>query len=263
MKALVDVLRGARSFVALLLVGGLFALGSVVLRLVVIPGAWLFPGQRLRLVTAFMRGICHLFVGLLSLGGARFRRTGALPTAEPIVVVANHQSLLDIVQVTLLARPRVPAFVARRRYARFVPLVSACIRLLGCPIVDPKRDPAGALEAVRRGARELPHGLLIFPEGHRSLDGEIRPFRPAGLEAILGERPAPVYLVVNDGAYRVRKLGDLIFRAHLIDARAEVFGPFEPPREPADVPAFVSRLRDALVTRLAELRRAERQAAAS
>jgi 1-acyl-sn-glycerol-3-phosphate acyltransferase len=262
-RRLIAVLRGARSALALLLIGGLFVLESVVLRLVVIPGAWLFPAQRLRLVSIYMRVICHLFVGLLRLGGARFRRTGTLPTQEPIIIVANHQSLLDIVQVTLLARPWVPAFVARRRYARFVPLVSACIRLLGCPIVDPKRDPAGAIEAVRRGARELPHGLIIFPEGHRSLDGEIRRFRPAGLEAILRERPLPVYLVVNDGVFRVRRLADLAFRIYLIDASAEAFGPFDPPRDPAEVPAFVSRLRDALVLRLAERRRADQHTAAS
>jgi 1-acyl-sn-glycerol-3-phosphate acyltransferase len=171
--------------------------------------------------------------------------------------VANHQSLLDICQVTLLAQPRVPAFVARRRYARFVPLVSACIRLLGCPIVDPRRDAAGAVEEIRRGARELPHGLLIFPEGHRSRDGEIRPFRGAGVEAALAERRTPVYLVLNDGVWRVRRLADLLFRVHLIDASSEVWGPFAPPEDPAAFPDFVRGLRQALVDRLAERRAAD------
>jgi 1-acyl-sn-glycerol-3-phosphate acyltransferase len=259
MKRSLAVLRGARSLLAVLLIAGQFAVGSVVLRLVVLPGAWLFPSQRFRLVSAFMKAMCHSLAAELTVGGARFRRMGTLPTDKPVVIVANHQSLLDILQVTLLARPRVPAFVARRRYARFVPLVSACIRLLGCPIVDPKHDPTGSIDAIRRGARELPHGLLIFPEGHRSLDGAIRRFRPAGLEAILEERRCPVYLVVNDGVFRVRRLADLLFRAHLIDARAEVLGPFEPPLDPARVPGFVAELREALVARLAE----RRQVAAS
>jgi hypothetical protein len=34
-------------------------------------------------------------------------------------------------------------------------------RLLGCPIVDPRRDAAGAIEAVRRGARGLPVTLAL------------------------------------------------------------------------------------------------------
>jgi 1-acyl-sn-glycerol-3-phosphate acyltransferase len=198
--------------------------------------------------------MCVGIFGLLRLGGAHVRRRGTLPTATPVVIVGNHQSLLDICQVTLLAHPRVPAFVARRRYARFVPLVSACMRLLGCPIVDPRRDPAGAIDAVRRGARELPHGILIFPEGHRSRDGTIRPFRPAGLEAALRERRVPVYLVLNEGVWRVRRLADLLFRVHIIDAVSEVMGPFEPPADDDALPAFIEGLRGVLVDRLAALR---------
>jgi 1-acyl-sn-glycerol-3-phosphate acyltransferase len=251
---MLSVIRGARSLSSVLLVGLLFLLMSPVLRLVVIPGSWIFPRHRFLLVTRFMKVMCAGIFALLRLGGAHARRRGVLPTDSPVLVVANHQSLLDILQVSLLAQPRVPAFVSRRRYARFVPLVSACIRLLGCPIVDPKRDPAGALEAVRRGARELPHGILIFPEGHRSLDGAIRPFRPAGMEAILGARRTPVYLVLNEGLWRVRRLADLLFRVHLIDAHSEVMGPFEPPADDARLPAFVQDLRQSLVARLAEIR---------
>ncbi|HXK12341.1 MAG TPA: 1-acyl-sn-glycerol-3-phosphate acyltransferase [Vicinamibacteria bacterium] len=248
--------RAVRSLVAVLLVGLYFFLASPILRLVVIPGAWLFPRQRFRLVSVFMKGMATGIFALLRLGGARVRRSGSLPTATPILVVANHQALLDIIQVALLAHPRVPAFVSRRRYARFVPLVSACIRLLGSPIVDPKRDVAGAVAAIRRGARELPHGMLIFPEGHRSRDGEIRAFRTAGIEAALAERRVPVYTVVNEGVWRVRRLADLLFRVHLIDAYSEVAGPFEPPAEDAGLPAFVHGLRETLVARLAELRSA-------
>ena len=246
--------RAVRSLAAVLLVGLLFLLASPVLRLFVVPGAWLFPRQRFRLVSWFMKGMSAGIFALLRLGGARVRRVGTLPTAEPVLVVANHQALLDICQITLLARPRVPAFVTRRRYARFVPLVSQCIRLLGSPIVDPKRDPKGSVEAIRRGARELPHGMSIFPEGHRSRDGEIRPFRTAGLETILGERRTPVYLVLNEGFWRVRRLADLLFRVHLIDARSEVMGPFDPPADEAGLADFIQGLRATLVARLAEVR---------
>jgi 1-acyl-sn-glycerol-3-phosphate acyltransferase len=250
------IARGARSLLSLLLVGLLFLLASLPLRLVVLPGARLFPRYRFLLVSVYMKAMARGIFALLGLGGAHFRRHGSIPTHGPVVIVSNHQSLIDILQVALLSRPRVPAFVARRRYERFVPLVSACIRLLGSPVVDPKRDPSGALEAVRRGAREAPHGLLIFPEGHRSGDGRIGRFRPAGLEAILRERRGPVYLVVNDGAWQVRRLADLLFRAHLIDARSEVSGPFEPPHDDAQLPAFIESLRHGLVEGLAALRAA-------
>jgi 1-acyl-sn-glycerol-3-phosphate acyltransferase len=249
-----ELLRGARSLISVLLVGLLFLLGSVVLRLVIVPGSWVFPRQRFRLVSVFMKGMCVAIFALLRLGGAHARRVGRLPTDSSILVVANHQALLDICQISLMARPRVPAFVTRRRYARFVPLVSQCIRLLGSPIVDPKRDPQGSVAEIRKGARELPHGVAIFPEGHRSDDGEIRRFRTAGLETILSERRMPVYLVLNDGVWRVRRLTDLLFRVHLIDAYSEVIGPLEPPEDAAALPAFIRDLHATLVARLAEIR---------
>ncbi len=246
-------LRGARSLLSVLSVGLLFVLGSVALRLVVLPGARLFPRRRFLLVSVYMKLMAGGIIALLTLGGARFRRLGTLPTDAPVLIVANHQSLLDILQVTLMAKPRVPAFVTRRRYARFIPLVSASVRLLGCPIVDPKRDAAGAIEAVRRGAL-LPHGLIVFPEGHRTRSGEILPFRTTGCETVLGERPMPVYLVLNEGAWRVRRFVDLLLRVHEIDAFSEVIGPFEPPADPAALREFVRRLRGVLVERLAQRR---------
>jgi 1-acyl-sn-glycerol-3-phosphate acyltransferase len=257
---MLSVLRGGRSLLSVLLVGVYFLLMSPVLRLVVIPCVWVFPRQRFRLVSLFMKAMSAGILALLRLGGARARRVGHLPTAKPVLIVANHQSLTDILQITLLSTPRVPAFVTRRRYERFVPLVSACIRMLGCPIVDPRRDPEGSLAEVRRGARELPHGILIFPEGHRSRDGNVLPFRPAGMLAVLEERRTPVYLVLNDGAWRVARLTDLLFRVHLIDAHAEVLGPFEPPQDPAERPAFVRMLRDTLVARLEQHRDSARRA---
>ncbi len=250
-----SVLRGIRSLISVVLVGLLFILGSLVLRLAIVPGCWAFPGKRHRLVSVYMKAMAHGILSLLSLGGARFRRIGVIPTGSPVLVVANHQSLLDILQTALLCRPGVPAFVTRKRYARFVPLVSACVRLLGAPVIDPKRDPARAIETIRKASRELPHGLLIFPEGHRSRTGEILPFRAGGFETTLRERRMPVYLVLNEGLWRVRRFVDLLFRTDQIDAVAEVMGPFAAPEEPAELARFLQVLRDKLSVRQAEYRR--------
>lgn len=254
MSGLVAVLRGALSLCAAALVGLDWLVLDLFLRLFVIPGAWLFPRHRLRLVTWHMKAISWTTFAIFRIGGGRFRRHGVLPTGSPVYVVANHQAVLDIMQVTLLARPYAPAFVTRVRYRRFIPQVSACIPLLGCPMVDPRNDPQGAVEAIRRGARELTHGLLIFPEGHRSRTGEVGRFRAAGFEAMLRERRLPVYLVVNDGMWRARRFTDAIFRAHLMDGWSEVVGRFEPPEDDSEIPAFIDRLRDVIVERLAEHR---------
>jgi 1-acyl-sn-glycerol-3-phosphate acyltransferase len=246
--------RGLRSLLAVLAVGLLFVLGSLVLRLYVVPAAWLRPQRRPVLISRYMKWMARNIFRLLELGGARIRRSGRLPTESPVVIVANHQSLLDILQVTLLSDPFVPAFVTRTRYGRFVPLVSTSVRMLGSPLIDPRRDPRGALEAIKTTARNLRHGILIFPEGHRTRDGELRPFRSAGLEAILEDKPTPVYLVVNEGTWEVRRLADTLFNLPLVDARSEVMGPFEPPASGEKVAPFLDRMREEIAKRLREMR---------
>jgi 1-acyl-sn-glycerol-3-phosphate acyltransferase len=206
-----------------------------------------------------MKWICRWIVWILAQGGARVRRFGTLPTSSPVIIVANHQSLLDIVQITLMAEPLVPAFVTRKRYARFVPLVAASVRMLGCPLVDPKRDPRGAVEAVRQGVRALPNGILIFPEGHRSRSGEILPFRRSGLEAALLEKRLPVYMAVGDGSWKAATFLDLLFGVHKIDAYTEAFGPFEPPADPEELPAFIKMLREQMIERLQAIRTGQTQ----
>jgi 1-acyl-sn-glycerol-3-phosphate acyltransferase len=247
-------LRGARSFLCLLGVGLGFLCFSVWLRLHIVPAAHLFRKRRPVLVSRFMKGVTRMILFWFELGGARFRRVGRLPTDQPVLVVMNHQALTDILQVTLLSDPLVPAFVTRTRYQWFIPLVSQSCRLLNSPFVNPKRDARRAIQAVAEAARTQTHGLLIFPEGHRTRTGEVGSFRAGGLQAILAARRTPVYVGVNEGVWKTRRFVDTLFGLHQIDAYSEVFGPFDPPEDPAELPAFIKRLRDMIVDRLRQIR---------
>jgi 1-acyl-sn-glycerol-3-phosphate acyltransferase len=248
---LIAVLRGTLSLIAAATVGLAWVVLAFFLRLVVVPGSGLFPRHRLRLVSLHAKAIAWSTLTFCRLGGGRFRRKGVLPTGSPIYVVANHQAIFDILQAFLLSQPYAPAFVTRTRYARFVPHVSTCVPLLGSPFVDPQKDPRGSIQAIRRAVRELTHGLLIFPEGHRSKTGEVGQFSPAGLKVMLRERRLPVYVVVNDGMWRGCRFTDAIFRVHLMDGWSEVVGRFDPPENDSEIPAFIEHLRDVIVERLA------------
>jgi len=252
MMALLRTLRGALALFALVV---WFALpGVAILYLAYMPRIWLWPRRRRELVSSYMKVMSHGIMFLLGLGGARFRRTGRIPTERPMLALMNHQSLLDIPTVTLMAQPMVPAFVTRRRYARFIPSISPAIRLLDCPLVDPKRDPRGALETMRQAAALHEHGILIYAEGHRTLDGEVRPFRPAGVLALLERRRMPVYLVVTDGFWKSRRFVDFVSSIPSIRGETEVLGPFEPPASDDELSAFIQGLRARLVEHLAAMR---------
>ncbi len=252
--AVLPALRGALAFVATLLwMGGPCAL---LLYPFLLPLGAVWRSKRRALVSWYMKFVVKGILFFFRLGGARFHWSGRLPTREASLIVGNHQSQIDILIATMMGDPYVPGFVPRARYTRwYIPLVAPSIWLLECPVVDPKRDARGAVEAMRRGALENRHGILIFPEGHRTLDGELRPFKAAGTIACLEARRVPVYLLVTDGYWRGRRLVDFLGNVPRLRGYTEVLGPFEPPADAAALPAFVDGLRHRIAERLKERRR--------
>ncbi len=180
-----------------------------------------------------MKGMSYGIEALLTLGGARFRRVGTIPTAaarargrEP--PVADRHPADHAAVTPARARRSSPA----RATARFVPLVSACVRLLGGPLIDPQRDPRGAvreIRAARAAAAARPDDLPRGPPQHGRRDPAVpepRASRPSW-------PPAPAGLPRAQRRSLARAaLHDLLFRVHLIDAMSEVIGPYEPPGRP-------------------------------
>lgn len=244
-------MRSALAVLALLV---WMPLGGVYQRLVIYPLVYLMPSWRARLTSRFFRGMSHGILLCLRLGGASVRRSGSVDTGAPVLVLMNHQSLLDIPIAGLMSSPLVPWFVTRKRYHYGVPAVSPCLRLMGCPVIDP-RDRKGSLRTMRDAARVLEHGMLVFAEGHRTQDGEILPFQTAGVLTVLRERRMPVYLVVTDGFWAAPRLVDFVFGVGKIRGETEVLGRFEPPAETDALPAFLDGLRQTMITHLADMRR--------
>lgn len=240
---------------SLLGVGGLviwLLVGEVWERLVVWPAILIRPARRQAIIAWYMKGMSRGILALIRAAGGRARRTGTIPTNDPCLIIMNHQSLLDIPTATLMAEPYVCRFIARRRYGRYVPSISFCMRLLGCPLIDPENRKA-SLRALREAARDQPHGILVFPEGHRTGDGQIQAFQTAGLEIMLRERPLPVYIVVTDGFWTCRRFADFAFNIARIDGRTEVAGPFLPPAD-RDFGPFLEGLRQEMADRLRRMR---------
>jgi 1-acyl-sn-glycerol-3-phosphate acyltransferase len=250
-------LRRLRSLLAFLGLLVWFLLGAIYQRLLVWPVVSLRPSRRAAVVSAYMKGMTAGIFALLRLGGARIDHPGRLPTETPILVLMNHQSLLDILIINAAGDPFVPWFITRGYYGRFIPVISLCIRLQGCPLIDP-RDLRGSLRKLRQAAGEQEHGIVIFPEGHRSAGGQMSPFKTGGVEIMLRERRTPVYLVVGDGLWRTRAFRDFVFNIHAIRGRSEVLGPFEAPVDPHQLGSFVDTMREKMVAHLERMRANER-----
>jgi 1-acyl-sn-glycerol-3-phosphate acyltransferase len=120
---------------------------------------------------------------------------------ENFVVMSNHQSLYDI-PVLYQALQRRIRMVAKQELFR-VPLWGRAMRAAGFIEVD-REDHERAVESMRRAAAAIQSGtdIWISPEGTRSRDGKLQPFRKGGFHLALdaGVRILPVSI---DGTGRV------------------------------------------------------------
>ena len=243
-----------RSGLSVVVFSAWMVLGGTYQRLVIYPLVFLWPRRRPALTSKYFRGMSRGILFCMRLGGATLRRSGRVSTASPVLIIMNHQSLLDIPTAGLMCSPLVPWFVTRKRYHYGIPAVSPCLRLMGCPVIEP-RERKASLRTLRAAARTLEHGMLVFAEGHRSRDGEVLPFQAAGILTVLRERPMPVCLVVTDGFWTAPRLIDSLLGLGKIRGETEVVGVFEPPADHTALPAFVDQLRETMVAHLALMRR--------
>jgi len=230
-------------------------------RLVIGPLVALRPASRRALMRAWLRLQARAVLApARRLAGLRLEVEGALP-GESCLVLMNHQSLFDVPLAFLLGPGPYPLIPTRASYARGIPGISYIMHLARCPFVaqggrvtEKERETlAAAADEVARGEQSL----LIFPEGHRSRNGEMLPFMTSGLRIILPRVAGrPVYAVVVDGWWRLRTLGDVARRLAGTSARAVVLGPFTAPADPAAHDGFVRELRARMVEALGRMRAA-------
>ena len=195
------------------------------------------------LVQVLLVALVRLFVGVRALSPAE------LPP-PPFVLFANHASHFDTLVLwaaldaerRAMLRPVAAAdYWGKTRLHRWV-----AEQVLGALLIARKRedrtdDPVASMLTVLDGGK----AILIFPEGTRSLDGRIAPFK-AGLFQLATQRPqvplVPVYLQ-NPG--RILPKGEILPVPFLCSIR--VGEPLS--REPDETKdAFVARARQAVIT---------------
>ncbi|MDH4121808.1 MAG: 1-acyl-sn-glycerol-3-phosphate acyltransferase [Deltaproteobacteria bacterium] len=179
-----------------------------------------------------------------------------LPTSGPFLLMANHQSNLDIPLLVTLPRP--VAFVAKKQLF-YIPVLTFWMRRLGCVSLD-REDNRKALNRMKDWADHLilrQQGLIVFPEGTRTKDpeGKFGVFRRGSLR-VSEEHNIPLVPVVLDGtrlltqpaAWRAAPLGRRVVRMKIM-----------PPRHPKPMPApeakaFMETLREDMIKTWEEIR---------
>jgi 1-acyl-sn-glycerol-3-phosphate acyltransferase len=139
----------------------------------------------------------------------KFRVEGSWPAeGGPFVVVANHQSLLDIV---LLSRvPQEMKWVGKEELFK-IPWIGLMLRLTG-DIAVRRGDPESGGEAVAKAKAYLQRGMsvMIFPEGTRSRDARLLPFKKGAFRLAIDAGVAVLPVVVSGTAAGFQKGGTAV-----------------------------------------------------
>lgn len=120
-----------------------------------------------------------------------FNKFKKLPKDVPIIIISNHQSMWDIPTLIWKFRAHRPKFVAKKELAKGIPSISYNLRYGGSVSIDRKNPREAVVKIIEfaRNVRENKFAVCIFPEGTRSRDGKIKPFKVSGVQAILKQMP--------------------------------------------------------------------------
>ncbi|TRX32067.1 1-acyl-sn-glycerol-3-phosphate acyltransferase [Flavobacterium sp. ZT3R18] len=121
-----------------------------------------------------------------------FEGRESIPKGVPIIFVANHQSLYDIIAMIWFLREFHPKFVSKKELGKGVPSVSFNLRHGGSVLID-RKDPKQAIPAIKKLSEYIEkhnRAAVIFPEGTRSKDGKPKEFAQSGLKILCKYAPS-------------------------------------------------------------------------
>lgn len=223
------MLRSALTIAAVLFLTSICGTLAILFSLVDRRGDWV-----LRFGRIWARGIC-------AVSGVRVESHGLanFPSSGPVILISNHQSNVDMLAL-LISIPRSFRVVAKRLLFR-IPIFGWCLSLAGMIPIDRDnrtlaiRSLDKAAERVRSG-----HPVLLFPEGTRSRDGRLLPFKK-GAFVIAVKSGVPIVPVSVSGGVRILPKGSVLVRTGRLVVR---FG------EPIPVSGYTLETKEHLMDRV-------------
>jgi 1-acyl-sn-glycerol-3-phosphate acyltransferase len=124
-----------------------------------------------------------------------------LDPAAPMLVMSNHQSLYDV-PALYQTLPHSVRMVTKTELFR-IPIFGRALRAAEFVEVD-RGHRARAIESLRNARRLFESGITVWiaPEGTRSPDGRLGPFKKGGF-ILAEEAGVPILPVSVDGTHRI------------------------------------------------------------
>lgn len=159
-----------------------------------------------------------------------------LPEGRPIIFISNHQSMYDVPPLIYNLRRYHAKFISKVELTKGILSISYNLKVGGGANIN-RNDPRQSITELLKLAGRMKDNnwsTVIFPEGTRSKDGQVRTFQSAGIATLLKKCPnallVPIAInnawkMVRYGIYPLGPFERLTF---------EVLTPVEPDGRPAE-----------------------------
>ncbi|MGL4384721.1 MAG: lysophospholipid acyltransferase family protein [Flavobacterium sp.] len=129
----------------------------------------------------------------------RFENLNSIPKNVPLIVVANHQSMYDIIAIIWYMRRYHCKFVSKKELGSGIPSVSYNLRHGGSVLID-RKDPKQAIPTIKGLSEYIEkntRSAVIFPEGTRSKTGKPKEFAQSGLKILCKYAPSAYVVPIS------------------------------------------------------------------
>jgi len=192
----------------------------------------------------------------IRLGGITCEVTGVehVPMNRTVVFCANHASQVDILALydTLPVSIR---FLAKKELFS-VPFFGFVMTIAGHIPID-RSGGRAAVKSINEAAEKIRSGasVVIFPEGTRSRDGRLQPFKTGGMQVAM-RSGCPIVPVAISGSYEILPRSRIWIRpGHIKVAIGEPISPLGPDGTPLSKEEVSQRTWEAISGLLNRLRK--------
>lgn len=231
-----------------------FALGVIVIvwtPIVFVVWIATMPFDKGRYATGYtFRRLCVLHQWLNPMW--KFKTSGQLPANKrnPYVMVSNHESFVDMLLLSHLKMEM--KYLSKESILR-IPLVGWMMKMSGdVSLLRGDRSSGAAALVVCEKWLKRKMSVMIFPEGTRSSDGEMRGFKDGAFVLAIRTQTPMLPVVVHGTRSALRKsdwrMGDAKAEVRVLEIIETTGMTLD------DVPALRERVRDVMIAEIAKMR---------
>ncbi len=140
---------------------------------------------------------------------------------DTFIAVANHQTFLDIVALTILLWPHRPRFIAKNTLKTRTPVTRAYLTSQRSAGIDREVTSREDMRIIQKKIQRMTNKtnfsqktcFIVFPEGTRSRTENILPFKTGAIRMLINHLPGiPIVSVAITGGSSIGKLKGLLKR---------------------------------------------------